>query len=67
MSDRTCDGRCCAVFPLSWAVAGPDGIASRTPLLNSIPPLEHRDATMHGLRSAACTLPRLPLWRGVPA
>jgi len=28
MSERTCDGRCCAVFPLSWEVAGPDGIAS---------------------------------------
>ena len=26
--ERTCDGRCCAVFPLSWEVAGPDGIAS---------------------------------------
>ena len=24
----TCDGRCCAVFPLSWDVAGPDGIAA---------------------------------------
>ena len=26
--ERTCDGRCCAAFPLSWEVAGPDGIAS---------------------------------------
>lgn len=28
MSEPTCDGRCCAVFPLSWEVAGPDGIAA---------------------------------------
>ena len=27
-TERTCDGRCCACFPLSWEVAGPDGIAS---------------------------------------
>lgn len=26
--ERTCDGRCCAVFPLSWGVMGEDGIAT---------------------------------------
>ena len=26
--ERTCDGRCCCVFPLSWSAEGEDGIAT---------------------------------------
>ena len=26
--ERTCDGRCCCVFPLSWGVTGEDGIST---------------------------------------
>jgi Fe-S-cluster containining protein len=65
MPERTCDGRCCAVFPISWDVTGaswydPEGdpLAERLFIADMLVPLNNHEAKERWIKLGLGDLPR---------